>query len=353
MNSVCKSFHFRHFFQIFAGLLIFLVGFWPMPGWGHQAGEFYHQAIQAIQDKNLPQAKSFLEQAIKEYPEYPRAHHLLGVVQFQLTQDPNKGIPSLKRAIQLNENLAQAHYDLGLLLLRQEQMAEAQEAIQHALTLYPRFWEARLTLAKTFDQTGATDKAIQEYETVLTQEPFASEALFHLAHHMMQKNQPDRAQDLLTRLTTHDPQHSEGWYLRGRISEQSQQFDQAIEAYQQVLQNDQEHADTHYNLGFLYQQKDQPQKAIEHFQRVTQLQPTDVEAYVNLAVLLVGEKRFDKAEEVYQKAIELQPDSLEGQFNMGAFYEFHKEDLQKAKHHYQQYLDLGGSDKRIQELMKE
>ena len=67
---------------------------------------------------------------------------------------------------------------------------------------------------------------------------------------------------------------------------------------------------------------------------------------------MVSQKQFDRAEEVYQKGLALQPNSVDGQFNMGAFYEFHKEDLQKAKHHYQKYLDLGGTDNRIQELMK-
>jgi hypothetical protein len=38
--------------------------------------------------------------------------------------------------------------------------------------------------------------------------------------------------------------------------------------------------------------------------------------------------------------------------SLRAFYEFHKEDLEKAKHHYQKYLDLDGTDKRIQELMR-
>ena len=38
--------------------------------------------------------------------------------------------------------------------------------------------------------------------------------------------------------------------------------------------------------------------------------------------------------------------------SLRAIYEFHIEDLQKAKHRYQNYLDLGETDKRIQELMK-
>lgn len=73
---------------------------------------------------------------------------------------------------------------------------------------------------------------------------------------------------------------------------------------------------------------------------------------MNLGVLLVIEKQFDQAEEAYQKGLALQPNSVEGQFNMGAFYEFHKQNLPKAKHHYQNYLNLGGTDKRIQDLMK-
>ena len=69
-------------------------------------------------------------------------------------------------------------------------------------------------------------------------------------------------------------------------------------------------------------------------------------------MILVSQHQFDQAEDAYRKGIELQSESVEGQFNIGAFYEFHKEDLEKAKHHYQNYLDLGGTDGRIQELMK-
>ncbi|MFA9562221.1 MAG: tetratricopeptide repeat protein, partial [Nitrospirota bacterium] len=237
MSALCKCLHVRQFILIVAGLLSFFVGFWPMPGFGHQAGEFYHKAVEAIQDKNLQQADSLLQQAISDFPAYAEAHHLLGIVQYQMTQDPDKAIPSLRQAVQLNGNFAQAHYDLALLLLKKERIEEAKQQLQHALTVYPEFWEARLTLAKIFDQTGATDKAIQEYETVLKSQPLASEALYHLAYHFMQNGDSSQAQELLTRLTKHDSQHSEGWYLLGRLAEQRQQFVQAIEAYKHVLQN--------------------------------------------------------------------------------------------------------------------
>jgi len=338
-------------FKGYLPIVVFL-SFWPMSAFSHPAGDLYHQAISAIQSQDFQQAESLLQQAITEFPAYAEAHHLLGIVQYQRTQDPSTAIPPILQAVQLHPNFAQAHYDLGLLLLKQDKMKEAELVIQQALTLYPGFWEARLTRAKIFDQIGETDKAIQEYEIVLKQESLVSEALFHLAYHLVQRNQKDRAQELLTRLTTHDPQHAEGWYLLGRLSEQNQRFEQAIDAYTHVVQIVPDHSVAHYNLGVLYQQDKQPQQAIKHFQRVTQLKPTDAEAYVNLGVLLVAEKQFNQAEEAYQKGLALQPNSVEGQFNMGAFYEFHKADLDKAKYHYQKFLNLGGSDVRIQTLMK-
>lgn len=211
-------------YKVYLSIMV-LLSFWPMPALSHPAGDLYQQAISAIQIQDFSQAESLLQQAITEFPSYAVAYHLLGIVQYQRTQDANLAIRALKQAVQLNPNFVQAHYDLGLLLLKQEKMEEAQQVLQQALTLYPGFWEARLTLAKCFDQRGETDKAIQEYETVLKQEPLASEALFHLAYHLMQRKQNDRAHDLLTRLTSHDSQHAEGWYLLGRLSEQNQQFE--------------------------------------------------------------------------------------------------------------------------------
>jgi len=84
---------------------------------------------------------------------------------------------------------------------------------------------------------------------------------------------------------------------------------------------------------------------------MAQLNPTDAEAYFNLGVLFVTQNQLDHAEEAYNTDIELQPNSMEGQFNVGAFYEFNKHDLQKAKYHDQKHLDLGGTDPRIQELL--
>jgi tetratricopeptide (TPR) repeat protein len=197
------------------------------------------------------------------------------------------------------------------------------------------------------------NQAIEEYQAVLSQQPAQAEALYNLASQYMQSQDLDLAQPLLTQLTEHHPHHADGWYLQGRISERKNQPTQALHAYQQVIQENPEHSEAHYNLGFIYQQQGDQQQAIEHFQRVSQLKPHEAEAFFNLGVLFAGNQRLAEAEQAYQKGIALQPNSLEGHFNLGSFYEFHKKDLPQAQHHYKKYLDLGGKDPRVQQLLNQ
>ena len=139
MNSFHWPSSVQHVLLSIISIISFSIGFWPMPGFTHPAGEFYHQAIEAMQNKNIEQAESYLQQAITEFPAYADAHHLLGMIQYQRTQNVTTAIPALKQAVKLNPNFAQAHYDLGLLLLKQEQMDEAQQQLQQALIHLPRF----------------------------------------------------------------------------------------------------------------------------------------------------------------------------------------------------------------------
>ncbi|MDH4195674.1 MAG: tetratricopeptide repeat protein, partial [Nitrospirota bacterium] len=161
-------------------IFLCLVLLWPLPALSHEAGNLYREALVAVESQDFKKAKPLLEQAIQEFPAFAEAHHLYGLVEFQLTQQPERAIPALQQAIQLYPNLAQAQYDLALLFIKQEKMKEAQNAVQQALNIYPRFWEARLTLAKLFDQLALTNQATQEYQTVLTQQPLQPEALYNL-----------------------------------------------------------------------------------------------------------------------------------------------------------------------------
>jgi tetratricopeptide (TPR) repeat protein len=152
-------------------LCLFLL--WPLPVLSHEAGNLYREALSAVESQDFNTAKPLLEQAIQEFPTFAEAHHLYGLVEFHLTQQPERAIPSLQQAIRHNPNLAQAQYDVALLLIKQEKMKEAQEAAQQALTIYPRFLggpaHSRQTLRPAgINEAGYSGIPDRSYPTTLT-----------------------------------------------------------------------------------------------------------------------------------------------------------------------------------------
>jgi len=43
---------------------------------------------------------------------------------------------------------------------------------------------------------------------------------------------------------------------------------------------------------------------------------------------------------------------VDAYYNLGVFYEFHRNDTQKALAQYQEYVDQGGADDRIKNLLE-
>lgn len=334
---------------------VFISAILLLPGisLGHEAAERYHQAQSAAKAQQWPQAEDFLKQALQHFPNYAEAHHLLGLIQFEVTHDPASAIPSLQQAITLAPHLVQAQYDLALMYLRQQKMEEAQPLLKKALGEYPTFWEAALALAQTFEQQGQIPQALEQYNSVLIQAPDQPEALYAMGYLNFKDGQWEEAHQSLTRLVKAHTQHSEGWLLLGRVEEMRNQPTQAIQAYETAVTLQPASPQAHHSLAFLYQQQGEVSKAIEHFEAVTQRKPNDFEAFMNLGVLLSTVNDTAKAKEAYLHALAINKASPELQYNLGNFFEFHEVDLDRAKQHYRRYIELGGTDLRVQRLLEQ
>ena len=111
--------------------------------------------------------------------------------------------------------------------------------------------------------------------------------------------------------------------------------------------------DAHYNLGFLLKAKGELKEAVQEFQTVVRLKPDYADAYVNLGVVYVLQQKLDAAEQAYEEAIRLRPTLAEAYYNLGVFYEFHMKDTTRALATYKKYLELGGTDERIQRIVRD
>ncbi|MDX1411995.1 MAG: tetratricopeptide repeat protein, partial [Nitrospirales bacterium] len=93
-------------------------------------------------------------------------------------------------------------------------------------------------------------------------------------------------------------------------------------------------------------------EAEQQFKEVIRLNPKDAEAHLNLGVIYANMNRLDDAEQAYQRAISLNPNLADAYYNLGVFYEYHRNDPQKALVYYQKYVDHGGTDGRVTNLLQ-
>jgi tetratricopeptide (TPR) repeat protein len=163
------------------------------------------KGLRALQQNNLPEAKTHLDRALQLAPGSPGVNYLAGLLYLQLGDGP-QSIALLEKATSLDPKHAPALVVLGEAYYRQKEYSKAVEALEQALRLKPLLWrahwiagavylqqtnfqkarehaeaalrigkegakEARYLLAKSFAGLGECEHAITELETFLADAP--------------------------------------------------------------------------------------------------------------------------------------------------------------------------------------
>lgn len=123
------------------------------------------------------------KRVIRMEPNSVRAYDNLGLALDMLGRTDEARDAFLK-ATELNRKLAQPSawppHNLGTLLLRTQQIKEAEEALREALRYDARFSMAHYHLGRVLDAVGRDDEAITEYQAATTLEPVVVEAFYSL-----------------------------------------------------------------------------------------------------------------------------------------------------------------------------
>src|SRR5262249_2141972 len=177
-------------------------------------------------------------------------------------------------AIALAPEYAWSHYELGTVLLLQNDLAGAIDAFKKASALAPNSAEPHFFLAMAHWQSGDKDEARKRYEHAVQ--------WFH----------------------TNCPSNAE----LGRLCTETEGLLGIFAAYQQAVLDTPRSAEAHNRLGrFLLRSKGDTAAALPHLREATRLDPKLIEAHFNLGCALQGKPNWCRAEESFQKVVQLQP----------------------------------------------
>lgn len=261
----------------------------------HQSGRFEH-------------AQKLYEEILKEHPDHLETLHSLGVLLAQLRQyEP--AAQYLQHAIQLNDQIADFHYNLGNIWFFQHAFDSARTCYQRALRLAPHV-EAHVMLGNLFCEQGHLHQAKEHYQCALALNPQLTEPYIKLSHIFYEQGEWAQAERCAQQALQFDSKNAQTYASLGHVFSAQKKFQQAEIYYRQALILDPQDAHLYYNLGISLLEQSQLTKAIACYQSALTLKPDFAQAHYNLALVLRNQGKLEEALKQHRLAVEKNPTSI-------------------------------------------
>lgn len=260
---------------------------------------------------------------------------LLSAIAAQDTGDSKEAMRLYRAILREEPTHPNANYNLGLLLVSENQPNAALKLFKRALAADPKlekFWISYIdTLAKTKGHREArkalkkANKKGLESDKLKTLLEGLESSNAELAPSQEQVNeliatyQHGRLGDahrLAGSITREFPQYQVAWKILGVILGQAGRPVDAALANQKAVDLSPNDAEAHYNLGVTLQALGSLEKAAASYKRSITLKPRQPKAHSNLGVVLDAQGKFSEACAAFGKAVSLDPDFTSAYINL-------------------------------------
>jgi tetratricopeptide (TPR) repeat protein len=217
-----------------------------------------------------------------------------------------EAIPEYKKALEMKPGLYQAELNLGILLLREKQGAEAVQPLTDAAAQKPKELRPNLYLASALFASGEFSKAEQAYKASLDIDPKSPDAELGLAHALVKQDRVADAAPHFQNAAGMNPNYRDGLLELASLYEAAKKEAEAIAIYQQFPDN----PGAQERLGALLLASGQQSDAIAHFQAAVAKSPT-VGNRAALASAYIKNKEPDKALPLVDQILATDPNDFE------------------------------------------
>ena len=257
-------------------------------------------------------------------------------------------ITACKKAMEIDPNLSNAHYNLGFAYREEgnDELAKQEFALYDELLKQEGEYieipekptskeiDKYITLGDNYFKEGKFDEAITEYKKALEIKP-RDDILNKLGQAHQQKRLAGKPEEQPAKIDTFTSKKTldempglereqelsiEELYDRGISYYDKGMIDKAIEEFKEVLELDPDDIETHYHLGNAYADKEMFDEAISIYKKVIEKNPEFIDAYLSLSTLYLDMDMVDEAISLCNQAISANPDDSFLCFHLGEAY---------------------------------
>ena len=293
----------------------------------------------------LEQAKQAYLRLLRKNPRHLEALHSVGVISAQQKNFP-QAITYLQKAVQIQPAEPTIQLHLANVLKMQGAYIEAAELLEKTVKSHPEYVPAFNNLGTIYYAKGDTSKAILLYRQAIAKEPNYADAYYNLGLALIKNNQPAEAVIMLQRLLEHVPDHFAARFHLGCAYMQQDLFDQAIETFCTIETSHPHHFETQTNLATCYLKKGLLNLAKTHYLKALELNAEDTQTLFNLGYLNMQQDNLDMAIQFYQRTVQINPNLFAAQNNLAVAF-LAKPHIGMALQHFREALRIQPDNKSI------
>jgi TolB-like protein/DNA-binding winged helix-turn-helix (wHTH) protein/Flp pilus assembly protein TadD len=236
----------------------------------------------------LKKASYYFNQAIESDPDYSSPHAGLADI-YQLSDDPLRAREEVKKALDLDDQLAEAHNSLARLLYRFNRDWEgADREFKRALELDHNYAPAHHWYSMYLAVEGRKEQALAEAEKAYELDPLSAVVGANLAKILQEAGQTDKAIEQAKKTLDLEPDSAVTHAVLGLGYQDKRRYPEAIAEYKRALQLGGSPAEMRGLLGYAYAVSGNRIDAEKIIVELKSLWPEHTRAALDLAVVFSG-----------------------------------------------------------------
>ena len=263
-------------------------------------------------------AEEFYAIALEQDPEHRSARLNLGAVRLQ-RGDTDGATAVFVQVIDRYPDWTEGWLALGSARRIAGQLADAERAHAHALSIDPQSFSARVQYAITLEQSQKFPEAEEQLHAAISQHPNVGEPHFILGNVLRARRLYDEAEAAYWRAVElgGTKGNTEALLNLSSMLHHQGRFVEGAHVLEELLRLQPDFPEALGNLGVVYRELRRTQDAERYLQRALELKPDMVGPHVNLSNLYGSSGRNTEAAMSARAALEIEPDNTDALLNLG------------------------------------
>ncbi len=231
----------------------------------------------------------------------PRALHLAGLSYFAL-KNLGDAASSLEQAIRLDPSDPMVHYDLGLVYLQTERFQAAADQFRQATVLKPDWADAQLYLGRALHDANLADDALAAFQAAQSLDPNLSLLHHHFGLLHKGRGEYDKAVGEFERELAAGTQYAATYYQLAEILYNRGEKERSSQLLSRAIELEPDNAE--YRLQACKQAlaARQHETAAAHLERALALDPQSSSGYYLKGRLLQAQGNIDEAKAAFEQS---------------------------------------------------